>query len=100
MLIGRPAGIPSSEITDERLYLDRRAFLAAAGVVGLGAAALALPRLLRGPGGAGGGDGTIAGTDGGAGDGASPVPDDEVTEERRVTQYNNFYEFSLDKGDP
>jgi sulfoxide reductase catalytic subunit YedY len=100
MLIGRPAGIPSSEITDERLYLDRRTFLAAAGVIGIGAAALALPRLLRGPGGTGGGDGAIAGVGDTGGDGASPVPDDEVTEERRVTEYNNFYEFGLDKGDP
>jgi sulfoxide reductase catalytic subunit YedY len=98
MLIGRPADIPSSEITDERLYLDRRAFLAAAGIVGLGAAGLALPRLLRGPEGAPGGD--DAGRTLASGDGDVTSLQDEVTEERRVTTYNNYYEFGLDKGDP
>jgi sulfoxide reductase catalytic subunit YedY len=97
MLIGRPAGIPSSEITDERLYLDRRTFLAAAGAIGLGAAGLALPRLLRGPGGtAGGGDGAVALDSNGVREDRA----DEVTEERRVTTYNNFYEFGLDKSEP
>jgi sulfoxide reductase catalytic subunit YedY len=98
MLIGRPADIPSSEITDERLYLDRRTFLAAAGAIGLGAAGLALPRLLRGPGGSGGGDGVVVP---GSGDGEGTLgKPDEVTEERRVTTYNNFYEFGLDKAEP
>ena len=100
MLIGRPAGIPSSEITDERSYLDRRTFLAAAGAIGIGAAGLALPRLLHGP--ASGPGGEPGGVATGGGDGAIAGGDaqDEVTEERRVTTYNNFYEFGLDKGDP
>jgi methionine sulfoxide reductase catalytic subunit len=100
MLIGRPADIPSSEITDERVYLDRRTFLAAAGVIGAGAAALALPRLLRGPAGApDGGSGGGTPTTSVAG-GEVALEPDEVTEERRVTTYNNYYEFGLDKGDP
>ena len=103
MLIGRHADIPSSEITDERLYLDRRTFLAAAGVLGLGAAGLALPRLLRGPGGAPAGGPTMGVADGDVardGEGSPALEPDEVTEERRVTTYNNYYEFGLDKGDP
>jgi methionine sulfoxide reductase catalytic subunit len=98
MFIGRHAAIPSSEITDERLYLDRRTFLAAAGAIGIGAAGLALPRLLRGPAGDGGAAGVAGGEVGDGGD-VRPKPD-EVTEERRVTTYNNFYEFGLDKSEP
>ena len=104
MLIGRPDVIPSSQITDERLYLDRRTFLVAAGIVGAAASAFAVPRLLRGPaGGAGGaGDGGAAGGAAATGGGDGEVVDaqDEVTEERRVTTYNNYYEFGLGKEDP
>ena len=97
MRIGRHADIPSSEITDERLYLDRRTFLAAAGVIGIGAAGLALPRLLRGP--SPNGDATGVTPVSANGD-VAIAPPDEITEERRVTTYNNYYEFGLDKGDP
>ena len=97
MLIGRPADIPSSQITDEQLYLDRRTFLVAAGVIGAAAAAFAAPRLWRGPGGAAGGDGGVAGTTASA-DGEVAL--DEITEERRVTTYNNYYEFGLGKEEP
>jgi methionine sulfoxide reductase catalytic subunit len=105
MLIGRPDAIPSSQITDERLYLDRRTFLVAAGAIGVAASAVAVPRLLRGPGGSSGGTGGGAGEVAAAGaDGARAddggAPPDEVTEERRVTTYNNYYEFGLDKEEP
>lgn len=74
MLIRRPDDIPTREITDESLYLDRRAWLKAAGV---SVAAFApMPRLLR------------------AADDDKPTPYD------KVTTYNNFYEFGTSKEDP
>ena len=41
MLIRRPDDIPSSEITDERLYLDRRRFIGKVALAGAGLAAAA-----------------------------------------------------------
>jgi methionine sulfoxide reductase catalytic subunit len=78
MLIRRHTDIPSSEITDESLFWNRRSFLKAAG---LGAAAVTmLPRGWRGLG--------MAGND------------DKLTPYEDVTGYNNYYEFGTDKGDP
>ena len=75
MLIRRPPAIPTSEITPERVYLNRRQFMGGAAAVGAG---LCLP-----------------------GESAAGLqPDDEVTPESIVTSYNNFYEFGTDKGDP
>lgn len=86
MLIRRPPDIASAEITDERLYLNRREFLgglAAAGVVlSIGernALAEGLAREARG----------------GVG-----RQDDKLTPWESVTSYNNYYEFGTDKGDP
>jgi methionine sulfoxide reductase catalytic subunit len=77
MLIRRPSDIPSSEITDESLFWNRRDFIKAAG---LGAAAISLlPTARRGLG---------AGAD------------DKLTPYEDITGYNNFYEFGTDKGDP
>jgi sulfoxide reductase catalytic subunit YedY len=78
MLIKPPPDIPVSEITDESLFWNRRAFLKAAG---LGAAAVSgvLPFNLR----------TLLGSDG-----------DKLTPWEDVTGYNNYYEFGTDKGDP
>ena len=77
MLIRRPPDIPSSEITDESLFWDRRRFVKAAG---LGAAAISLlPRR---------GIGLERGTD------------DKLTPYEDITGYNNYYEFGSDKGDP
>jgi len=87
MLIEHGGGFRRSEITDHRLYLDRRAFMA-------GAAALVLA-----PGGAL----------------AAPPPAGQVLKAQRnaalslpepptafesATTYNNFYEFGVDKDDP
>jgi sulfoxide reductase catalytic subunit YedY len=80
MLITRPPGIPTSEITDERAYATRREFLKAAG---LGMAAVtgivSLRKAARNP----------AGAD-----------DDKLTPWDDITGYNNYYEFGTDKEDP
>jgi methionine sulfoxide reductase catalytic subunit len=81
---------PSSEITAEQSYLDRRAFIAAAGALGVGAIAGGMfpstaeaqqePQAVGKPFGL--------------------QPDDKPTPWTDVTTYNNFYEFGTDKSDP
>ncbi len=90
---GKPNGLLENEVTDEKVYQDRRKFLAMAGfaAAGFGAAgkAVAMPAFLErllGRGGGGGGDGG--------------PPKDDPTSYGDVTTYNNFYEFGLGKGDP
>ncbi len=87
MLIGKPDDIKSSEITPEKVFLDRRKFIgqtaafcavAAAGTVGPWALRATTRRGPRGTG----------------------VQDDELTAYEHVTGYNNFYEFGTDKEDP
>ena len=87
MIIRRPADIRSSEITDERLYRDRRRFLQAAGVVA-GAAATGVSLAATTP---------------------AAFPDlrksplstaDKVNSWQDATTYNNFYEFGTGKADP
>ena len=88
MLIRRPPDIPSSEITPERGYLDRRAFIAMAGAAAAVAAVPVLGRDLRAR--AAGGGSARAG-----GSGADkPTPYDDIT------HYNNHYEFGTGKTDP
>jgi methionine sulfoxide reductase catalytic subunit len=81
MLIKRASDIPSSEITSENLYRNRREFLKAAGFT-LGAAAIggALPGSLEA---AGKYDAT-----------------DKQTPYANVTSYNNYYEFGTGKDEP
>ncbi len=75
MLIRRPPDIPTSDITDESVYLKRRDFMkTAGGVVGGLALGPLLPRLLS--------------------------AQDELTPFDAVTSYNNFYEFGTGKEDP
>ena len=79
MLIKKPEDLKSSEITPESDYIDRRKFLAAAGVMG---AAVLGPKLL-----------------------SSAVPrtarqDDKPNTWEEITTYNNYYEFGTDKEDP
>ena len=95
MLIKKPQDIPSSEITDKRLYLDRRKFLAGAAI--LGAAAVVGDKLynMTSP--------SVTAqatnklpvskkTDYAGGEKQTPYKD--------ITNYNNFYEFGTDKYSP
>ena len=81
----RGEDIPASEITEERLYLDRRAFIAGAAALALvpsGASAqgnLAPLKATKNP--------------------AFTLPD-ALTSYKNVTSYNNFYEFGTNKEDP
>ncbi|HEX7545175.1 MAG TPA: protein-methionine-sulfoxide reductase catalytic subunit MsrP [Gemmatimonadaceae bacterium] len=93
MLIRRKLEPPSSEITPEKHYLDRRAFIAAAGAIGAGAIA------------ASSGFPTVAAAQQPQEPQAVGKPyglqrDDKPTPWEDVTTYNNFYEFGTDKGDP
>ena len=86
MLIKKPDNVRASEITPEQLYVDRRNFLKAAGLLGIGAAALSTAALAKG---------------GLPGEGAQgPQLKDELTPFEDVTSYNNYYEFGTDKADP
>ncbi|HXY70546.1 MAG TPA: protein-methionine-sulfoxide reductase catalytic subunit MsrP [Gemmatimonadales bacterium] len=78
MLIRRAPDIRSSEITPERAYLDRRAFVAAASAAAVNVAfpAAARARTRRG------GD------------------DDKPNSYQDITHYNNYYEFGTGKEDP
>jgi methionine sulfoxide reductase catalytic subunit len=95
MLIKKPQDIPTSEVTDKRLYLDRRKFLARAAV--LGAAALVGDKVYQMTSPA---ITALAGnklpvskkTDYANGEKETPYKD--------ITNYNNFYEFGTDKYSP
>ena len=90
MLIRKPSDIAASEITDERLYLDRRKFLGAAGALGLALAtgAAASPLLACAPGDARESDDVV------------PGQPDTPTSYEDATTYNNYYEFGTGKDDP
>ncbi len=86
MLIKHPNDIPSSAITDEGVYTNRREFLRQAGLA-LAAPALLLPSMAR----------------------ASRYGDlprspfsttDNLTDYDDASRYNNFYEFGTDKEEP
>jgi methionine sulfoxide reductase catalytic subunit len=85
---GRSRDIPSSDITPESVYLDRRRFLRLGAAGALGAAAA--PGTL------------IACTtdDAAPPEGAQPGQQEPLTPWEDVTSYNNFYEFGTDKADP
>jgi sulfoxide reductase catalytic subunit YedY len=94
MLIRRASDLHSSEITEESLYLNRRAFMKSVGLPLVGAATLPLAPAV-----------------GLVGPAAAQAPlqaarqpqfstDEKLTPFDDVTGYNNFYEFGLDKEDP
>ncbi|HSJ23566.1 MAG TPA: protein-methionine-sulfoxide reductase catalytic subunit MsrP [Longimicrobiales bacterium] len=81
--------IPSSEITPESVYLDRRRFLrmGAAGAVGAAVAPGSLVAC----------DVPASGSAGSADDQQEQEP---LTSYEDITTYNNFYEYGTDKADP
>ncbi|MDH3289473.1 MAG: protein-methionine-sulfoxide reductase catalytic subunit MsrP [Gemmatimonadota bacterium] len=79
MLIRRPDPIAGGEITDERVYQNRRRFLETMGLATLG---LAAPGSLW------------------AGGPPRALQSDELTPLEDVLSYNNFYEFGTGKDDP
>ena len=94
MLIKPPADIPSSEITDKKVYLNRREFisagtvaLAAAGIVGaetLARAQVPAPHGVKFP--------NVK---------KSPLSTTEkLNTWQQITTYNNFYEFGIEKEAP
>jgi len=84
MHIRKPSDIPSSEITPESVYLDRRRFLrlGAAGAIG---ASLA--------------PGSLAACEPSA-ETSGAAEQDRLTSYEDITTYNNFYEFGPNKNDP
>ena len=94
MLVQRRTNILSSEITDERTYLNRRQFIqgTSGAALGLATGAFALSSATN----------LRAGSQ-------ETIPDiqtsafstnEEPNSFSDITSYNNFYEFGLDKGDP
>ncbi len=93
MLIKTRFDIRSSEITDERLYLNRRDFMRSASVVAAGAAASLVPGWT-------GGNAAFAQTPL-ADVRKSPLSTDEKQNPLdEIAGYNNFYEFGTRKEDP
>ena len=92
MLIQRASDIPSSEITPENLYRNRREFIrTASAFLGIAAAGTILP-----------GCAPVVGASGEP-QAKKPSPYDtteKVTPFDDITSYNNYYEFGIDKGDP
>ncbi|HXY20781.1 MAG TPA: protein-methionine-sulfoxide reductase catalytic subunit MsrP [Gemmatimonadales bacterium] len=78
MLVRRAPDIRSSEITPESLYLNRRAFLAAAGFAALNAALPAAGRARTG----------------------HHADEDKPNSYQDITHYNNYYEFGTGKEEP
>jgi methionine sulfoxide reductase catalytic subunit len=95
MLIGKPSEIPSSEITPQSTYLNRRKFLAgaaiagAAAVTGIGYRSLAAPSLTARA------NARIEGIQK-----SRFSTTEKETPYKDVTTYNNFYEFSTEKNEP
>src|SRR3984885_12670663 len=95
MLIGKPGGIPSSEITPKSVFLNRRKFLAGVGLAAVGGVGLRdIGDLLNPP---------LTAYANAKIDGiqkSSFNTTEAQTPYKDVTNYNNFYEFSTDKYEP
>lgn len=95
MLIRKPSDIPSSEITPKSAYLNRRAFMAAAGAAGVAAfAGKRISRILDPK------MSVEAGTKLDAIKSPLSTTGEDLTPYQYITNYNNFYEFGVEKGDP
>lgn len=95
MLIKPATDIKSSEITDEKIFRQRRKFLRTASGAALGlAAGASLPGLLMPR------DAEAALRELNFRKNAQYVPEDDLNSYKDITRYNNFYEFGTDKDDP
>jgi sulfoxide reductase catalytic subunit YedY len=91
MLIQRASDIPSSEITSESLYHNRREFIkSASAVLGLAAAGTILPACSP----------SVVGAAGEPPAKGKYDTDEKQTPLEDVTTYNNYYEFGTGKDDP
>ncbi len=100
MLIKRPDEIKSSEITDKKVYLNRRVFMRAAALAGTSVATGLLYRQLNPPSAEKAPAETLANV-------SQPATmeaieqgfavNEKLTALEDITNYNNFYEFSTDK---
>src|SRR5688572_25488563 len=103
MLIGKPHGFKSSEITDKGLYLNRRNLLRGAVLAASTAATAGLYRALSPPPAAARHGEKLAGplgivrSDNPSGVAAGFHTDEPPTGFEDITNYNNFYEFSTGK---
>lgn len=95
MLIRKSNDIPSSEITSQSVYLNRRNFIA--GAAAAGAMALGADRVgeLLDP-----SSEVYAGTKLDTVKSPLSTTGEALTTLKDITSYNNFYEFGTDKGDP
>jgi sulfoxide reductase catalytic subunit YedY len=100
MLIKKPSDIKSSEITDQKTYLNRRLFMRGAALAGTVAATGLLYRKLNPPPAElPKGDKLSVVANGEPNDRAARgfTTDEQLTSLGDITNYNNFYEFSTDK---
>jgi methionine sulfoxide reductase catalytic subunit len=95
MLTKKSSDIPSSEITDKKLYLNRRKFMAGAAVTG---AAVLVGDKLRGF--AAPSSVAAAGTKLDVARKTDFAGGEKPTPFKDITNYNNFYEFGTDKYSP
>src|SRR3954464_11009788 len=94
MPVKKSGNIPYSEITKKTDYLNRRSFMAAAGIAGAGiAAGKLLPEFISPMVAHAGSKLDYKKSD-------LSTHGEELTSLKDISTYNNFYEFGTDKGDP
>jgi len=93
VLIKKPIDIPSSEITDKSVYLNRRKFMLGAAVAGTAVAAGKVLGSMYEP-------AEVAAAPSLAFNKSSFSTTEKANSLKDITNYNNFYEFGTDKGDP
>src|SRR2546423_14822967 len=100
MVIKKPSDIKSSEVTDRKVYLDRRLFMRGAVLAASTVATGFLYRRLLAP------EIPLVTPTGKAAPGSQDatknwgLPGEEATGYQDITHYNNFYEFGTDKYSP
>lgn len=94
MLIGKKSDVPSSAITPQSVYQNRRQFLRSAVAATAATAGLATLGQLASP------DTVHAGTRLNTVPSPLTTTGEQLTSYRDVTTYNNFYEFGVDKSEP